>query len=52
MAVMLATREDIEVTLGDQRPPYNPRDLPHSYVSDLNGPRSLKKAMRSEHAHL
>ena len=48
----LATREDIGATLGDQRPPYKPPDLPHSYASDLKVPRSHREAMRSEHAHL
>ena len=52
MAAMLATREDIQVTLGDQRPPYKPPDLPHCCASDLTVPRSHKEAMRSEHAHL
>ena len=52
MAAMLATREDIEVTLGDQRPPYKPPDLPQCYDSDLKVPRSHKEAMRSEHTHL
>ena len=52
MAAMLATREDIEATLGDQRPPHKPPDLPHCYASGLKVPRSNKEAMRSEHAHL
>ena len=52
MAAMLPTREDIDATLGDQRPPYTPPDLPHCYASDLKVPRSHKEATRSEHAHL
>ena len=44
--------ENIDTTLGDQRPSYKPPDLPHCYVSDLKVPRSHKEAMRSEHAHL
>ena len=52
MAAMLATREDIDSTLGDQRPPYKPPDLPHCYASDLKVPKNHKEAMRSEHAHL
>ena len=52
MAAMNATRDDIEATLGDQRPPYKAPDLPHYYASDLKVPKSHKEAMRSEHAHL
>ena len=52
MAAMLATRENIEETLGDQRPPYKPPYLPHCYASDIKVPRSHKEAMRSEHVHL
>ena len=44
MAATLATREDTEVTLGGQRPPYNPPGLPH-----VTEPQ--EEAMRSEHAH-
>ena len=51
-AVVLANREGIDTTLGGQRPPYKPPDLPHCYASDLKVPRSHKEAMRSEHAHL
>ena len=51
MAAMLATREDIEATLNDQRPPYKPPDLPQCYVRDLKVPRKHMEAMRSEHAH-
>ena len=51
-AVVLANREGIDPTLGGQRPPYKPPDLPHCYASDLKVPRSHKEAMRSEHAHL
>ena len=50
LAAMLAIQEDIEVTLGDQRPTYKLLDLPHCYASDLKAPRSHKEAMRSEHA--
>ena len=52
MAAMLATREEIDTTLGVQRPPYKLPDLPHCYASDLKAPRSYKDAMRSEHARL
>ena len=52
MAAMLATREDLDATLDDQRPPYKPPDLPHCYASDLKVPKSHGEAMRSEHAHL
>ena len=51
-AAMLATREDIDVSLDDQRPPHSPPDLPHCYASDLKVPKSHKEAMRSGHAHL
>ena len=52
VAVMLATREDIEATLNDQRPPYKPPDLPPCYARNLKVPRNHTEAMRSEHAHL
>ena len=52
MAAMLATREDIQATLNDQRPPYKPPDLPQCYARDLKVPRNHTEAMRSEHAHL
>ena len=52
MAAMLATREDIEATLNDQRPPYKPPDLPQFYARDIKVPRNHTEAMRSEHAHL
>ena len=52
MATMLTSREDIDVTLGDQRPPYKPPDLPHCHASYLKVPRSHKEAMRSEPARL
>ena len=51
-AAMLATREDIDATLNDQRPPHRPPDLPHCYASDLKVPKSHKEAIRSKHAHL
>ena len=51
-AAVLANREDIDPTLGDQRPPYKPPDLPHCYASDLKAPWIHKEAMRSEHAHV
>ena len=51
-ATWLATQEDIENTLGDQRPPCKPPSLPQSYASDLKVPRSHKEAMGSEYAHL
>ena len=51
-AAMLATREDIDDTMNDQRPPYKPPDLPHCYASDLRVPKSHTEAMRSEYAHL
>ena len=51
-AAVLANRENIDPTLGDQRPPYKPPDLPHCDASDLKVPRSHKDAMRSEHDHL
>lgn len=52
LAALLAAREDMDTTLGDQRLPYKPPDMPHCYVSDLKIPRSYKVDMRSEHAHL
>ena len=52
MTALLATREDIDATLDDQRPPYKPSDLLHCYASDLKVPRSHKEAMRSEQVHL
>ena len=52
MAAMLATREDIEATLNDQRLPYKPPDLPQCFARDLRVPRNHTEAMRSEHAHL
>ena len=51
-AAMLATREDIDAALDDQRPPYKPPDLPQCYASDLKVPGSHREAMRSEYAHL
>ena len=51
-ATRLATREDIDNTLGDQRPLYKPPNLPQCYASDLKVPRSHKEDMRSEYAHL
>ena len=52
VGAMLATPEDLDVALGDQRPPYKPPDLPLCYAIGFNVPRSHKEAMRSEHAHL
>ena len=49
-AAMLATREEIDAALDDQRPPDNPPDLPHRYASELKVPGSHREAMRSEHA--
>ena len=47
-ATRLATREDIDNTLRDQRPPYKSPDSPQCYASDLKVPRSHKEVMRSE----
>ena len=52
MTALLATAEDIDATLDDQRPPYKPPDLTHCYASDVKVPRSHNEAMRSEHGHL
>ena len=49
---MLATREDIDAAVADQRPPYKPLDLPHCFASGLKVRRSHREAMSSEHAHL
>ena len=46
-AAMLATREDIDATLDDQRPAQRPPDLPHCYASDLKVPKIHKEAMPS-----
>ena len=35
LAALLATRKDIDATLHDQRPPYEPPDLLDCYASDL-----------------
>ena len=51
-AMWLATRRDIDTTLGDQRPPYKPPNFPYCYASDLKVPRYHKEAMRLKHAHL
>lgn len=40
MPAMLATREDIDATLHDQRPPCKPLDLPQCYARDLKVPRT------------
>ena len=52
MVALLATREDIEDTLNDQRLPFKPQDLPHCYARDVNVPRNHTEAMRSEHAYI
>lgn len=52
LAAMLATREELDAALDDQRPPHKPPDLPHCHASDLKVPGSHREAMRSEHAHL
>ena len=49
---MLATRDDIDDTLDNQRPPYKLLDLLQCYASDLRVPGSYIEAMRSEHANL
>ena len=51
-AAILATHEEIDSALGDQRPPHKPPDLPHCYASDLKFSGSHREAIRSEHAHL
>ncbi|CAB1116099.1 unnamed protein product [Ectocarpus sp. CCAP 1310/34] len=48
LATLLASREDIEATLRDQRPPEQRPDLPHCQASDLRVPKSYKEAMASE----
>ena len=50
-ATRSASREGVDITLGDRQPPYNPPDLPHC-ASDPKVPRGHKDAMRSEYAHL
>ena len=52
MAAMLATREDIEATLSNQPPPYNPPDLPKCYARGLEVPSNHAEAKRSKHPHL
>ena len=51
-ATRLSTREGIDTTLRDQRPPFKPLDWPQCYASDLKVPRSHKEAMRSGYVHL
>lgn len=46
MVVLLPNREDIDISLGDQRPHYKPPDVPHCYAVDFKAPRSHKEAMR------
>lgn len=50
--VLLATREDIDATLSDQRQPNKPTYLPHCYASDLKLPQSHKESMQSEHSRI
>ena len=51
MAGLLATRNDINVALDDQRPPHEPPDLSHCYAGDRKVPKNYNEAMRSEFAH-
>lgn len=51
MPGLLAPREDIEITLADQRPPCKPPDSPHCYASNFKVPKSHREAMRGEHAY-
>ena len=48
LVAMLATRENIDATMGDQRLSHDPVDLLQCYASDLRVPRNYKEAMRSE----
>ena len=49
---MLATREDIEATLSDLPPLYNPPHLPKCYTRNLKVPRNRAEEKRSEYPHL
>lgn len=51
MVAMHTNREDIDITLSDQRPPYKPQDLPHCDASDFKVPQRRNEAMAMEHAH-
>lgn len=46
LMVLLPNREDIDISLGDQRPHYKLPDVPHCYAVDFKAPRSHKEAMR------
>ena len=52
LTALLATREDTNGDLGDQRPPYKPPNLPNCYASFLKAHLSHSEAMQSEHGHL
>lgn len=48
LTALIATRLDINITQGDQRPPYKPLDFPHCYASDFNVLRSQRETLRTE----
>lgn len=52
IAAMIATCEDIDATMSDQRPPCKPPDSPHCYARYLKVPGTHKEAMRSDHPYL
>ena len=51
-AARMATREDIDIALGNPWLPDKPPDLTQCYASDLQVRQSNKEAMPSEYAHL
>lgn len=51
-ARMLATQQDIDDALLEERPPHLPPDLPHCQAKDLRVPKSYEQAVRSEHGRL
>ena len=49
---MLASRDDIDMTLREMNPPEVAPDLPQCYASDLRVPKTYREAVSSEHGNL
>lgn len=52
LVAMLATREDIDSTIHNERPPEKRLDMPHCYARDIKVPKSYREARGTENARL
>lgn len=50
LVARLATREEIDTTLRDQRPPEQRPDMPLCHASDLRVPKTYAEAQRCDHS--